>query len=119
MLDLKEHLEKILDDIANLEDGWDGEDAHSVSLEIVDNAKDMIIEFEIEPEISPCANGTISFEWNNEYYNAYMEIGKDTFIFYIYEKGYESSNHISIITVNSRLFYPMMYNHLINMYFHE
>lgn len=77
---------KIIQEIANLEAGWDGEDAKKLDRVVINNALiwlEIILADTPPPDIFPNENGTISFEWVTELATAHIEIGKTKYIFFI------------------------------------
>jgi hypothetical protein len=65
---------------------WDGYDAFAIGKEAKDNALHALSWIERAapvPTVTPNANGTISFEWENENGIGNLEIGRTRFSFYI------------------------------------
>jgi hypothetical protein len=75
----------IIEELAKLNENWDGYGAASISQQTRDNALRFINLIEAAPygvpapEICPKPNGTISFEWETPRTEAYLEIGNTRF----------------------------------------
>lgn len=61
-----------LDEIAHLEENWNGNGASAFSEKHVDTMKKLISELKKQPFISPTAKGSIQFEYEDEQGN-YLE----------------------------------------------
>ena len=87
-----------LEMISELEDGWDGEDAKSFDIKLIERIKMIISSLKYQPEIFPTACETIQLEYDHNN-GAYLEfeIGNDDEIkvFSIDENGNEESYNIS------------------------
>ena len=74
-------------DIGRLPQDWDGYGAAAVDPFIIRIAREWLGVASqtalVLPEISPNTNGTISFEWENVYGRAHLEIGIESFSFYL------------------------------------
>jgi hypothetical protein len=70
-----------LRDLAELRDNWDGYGGFAISAKANEMARNFLNEIEAAPnslpvpEISPTPSGTISFEWEIQDTNVYIEIG--------------------------------------------
>lgn len=71
----------IIEELAKLNENWDGYGAAAISQQTRDNALRFVNLIEAAPcgvpapEICPKPNGTISFEWETPHVEAYLEIG--------------------------------------------
>lgn len=87
--DLDKCLE-ILDNIANLEENWNGNHANAFASELIKKCKDILNQLTIPPFIAPTALNAIQFEWekeNGDYLEC--EIFKHKIEIYILTKKYE------------------------------
>jgi hypothetical protein len=70
-----------IDEFASLEENWDGYGASPISSQVRGHAQRFIKMIEASssglpvPEVSPMPSGTISFEWETQNTEAYLEIG--------------------------------------------
>jgi hypothetical protein len=79
-----------IDDIAALGTNWDGYGAPSIPPQICASAKLLLETVLAEvplPEITPNSNGTISLEWEGARGVAHIELGLDTFSFFLKKTG--------------------------------
>ncbi|QPI09743.1 hypothetical protein IM687_00565 [Stutzerimonas stutzeri] len=75
-----------IDAMASLRDGWAGEGSIAPSQRVIDAAKRAaVLVYGEAPfaDIAPMPNGTIAFDWESEAGIANLEIGEDTFSFYL------------------------------------
>ena len=85
-----------LDQIAKLEDDWDGEGARSFSNVLIQNVKNILMSLKYQPEVFPTACDTIQIEYEREN-GSYLEIEistEDAKVFAVDSSGKES---ISVI----------------------
>ncbi|PTT99934.1 hypothetical protein DBR45_25340 [Pseudomonas sp. HMWF031] len=86
----KEQALAIIDELADLKDGWAGPGSLAPSRIIREIAKAAIrtpATITPFPEISAMPNGTIAFDWETEIGAANLEIGADNFSFYLDVEG--------------------------------
>ena len=85
--------EQLLDAIKNfgrLPDNWDGEGAHAIQEQTVENCCDMArwaVDCLTVPDVDPHPNGTISFEWYTGEGLAYLEVGRTQFSLFVEVHG--------------------------------
>jgi hypothetical protein len=75
-------IQQFIDELSNLDQNWDGYGALKVTPESRAFAKAFLAfapESMGSPEITPTSNGTISFEWQSNQGDAYIEIGRTRF----------------------------------------
>jgi hypothetical protein len=76
----------LLNEIAQLRDGWDGGSAYGFASIAISNASTVLAQFRLfgsPPDlIFPSSAGTIEFEWRRGFGSAHLEIGNSTFGFY-------------------------------------
>lgn len=91
------NLEK-LEQIAKLEDGWDGDNAKAFNDTLITNVRSILMGLRIQPELFPTACDTIQIEYERED-GAYLEIeiaeDRNAKVFAIDSKGSESSSVIN------------------------
>lgn len=78
--------DKTLNDIRNLSANWDGYGALPVASSTMENARGALLSLLHEvplPDVTPNANGTISFEWETSGLVAGLEIGATRFSFFL------------------------------------
>lgn len=83
----------LIDAIGNLENGWDGYGATTISPAVCANAKRFLLSSPSEllnPEITPTSNGTMNFEWMSDSADAYLDIGQTRYTGHIQTKGGET-----------------------------
>jgi hypothetical protein len=84
---------RLIDELARLEDNWDGYGGSAISKHACDNARSFIGVIEAAPfnlqfpDISPKAAGTISFAWDMPSAEVYFEIGDADYSGYISPEG--------------------------------
>jgi hypothetical protein len=77
-----------LKEISCLPPNWDGHGGLAVTKEAIDHALIFLLILEAKtptlenPEITPTSSGTIAMEWETEFGEAYLEIGKTRFSFF-------------------------------------
>jgi hypothetical protein len=78
--------EKLIREIAELEDGWDGHSGTAINQRVIYNARFLLGVFTaraLGPDfILPSTSGTVTFEWERDGGSAVLEIGKSTYGFY-------------------------------------
>lgn len=82
---------KLLNDLATLPDNWDGYRGSSIPAETVANTARFLngiswplgVHAVPAPDITPNPHGTLSLEWFSERGEAYLEVGRTQFSFYI------------------------------------
>ena len=88
---------KKLEEIASLQDNWNGNGAKSFSNQLISQVKNLIILLEIQPEVFPTACETIQLEYDKED-GAHLEIeikeDKSAEIFWIKHTGEEELRNI-------------------------
>lgn len=88
---------KKLDEIASLQDNWNGNGAKSFSNQLISQVKNLIILLEIQPEVFPTACETIQLEYDKED-GAHLEIeikeDKSAEVFWIKHTGEEELRNI-------------------------
>lgn len=62
-----------LEQIAELEDGWDGDGAGAFSAALIQTVRDIVVSLDRQPEIFPTACDTIQMEYDHED-GSYLEI---------------------------------------------
>lgn len=75
-----------IDNFGKLDEGWDGYGASRINQLTCRNARQFLNTLPNDhpfPELTPNPNGTISMDWETEYGNACLEIGKTRYSFYI------------------------------------
>jgi len=90
------NLEK-LEQIAKLEDGWNGEDAKAFSDALIMNVRNILIGLKVQPEVFPTACDTIQIEYEQED-GSYLEFeiaeGGNAKVFSVDNMGNELSSVI-------------------------
>lgn len=88
---------KKLEEIASLQDNWNGNGAKSFSNQLISQVKNLIILLEIQPEVFPTACETIQLEYDKED-GAHLEIeikeDKSAEVFWIKHTGEEELRNI-------------------------
>lgn len=88
---------KKLEEIASLQDNWNGNGAKSFSNQLISQVKSLIILLEIQPEVFPTACETIQLEYDKED-GAHLEIeikeDKSAEVFWIKHTGEEELRNI-------------------------
>jgi hypothetical protein len=70
-------------ELGNLPEDWDGYGAPRIESQAVENAISFLDALSCPvPFITPHPNGTVAFEWESPFGEAYLEIGKTRFSFY-------------------------------------
>jgi hypothetical protein len=79
-----------IEEIATLEDNWDGYGASRVREQTKTNALAAVLQMLLYaplPDIAPNPNGTISMEWESDSGTGHLEIGQSRYSFYIDRHG--------------------------------
>ncbi len=72
-----------LDEISKLPRGWDGYDGCTFLPETIEHARRVLTALEaagLNVDVTPSPNGTILFEWENDYY---LEVGRTRGVGYV------------------------------------
>ncbi len=80
------HLLHTLNELALLEENWDGYGALPIDGETISNCKAAVVHSlrnAPAPDVAPNSNGTVSFEWSSANGYAHLEIGKTRFSFFV------------------------------------
>ncbi len=72
-----------LDDIAALQDNWDGYGASSVPSSIIESCRALLPLLRAGYEIAPVPNGVVAVEWETEAGRACLEVGLTRYSMYI------------------------------------
>ncbi len=73
---------------SKLREGWDGYGATSIKSATIENAANFLDGIHLPPLlgtpfVAPHPNGTITFEWESPFGEAYLEIGQTRYSFYV------------------------------------
>jgi hypothetical protein len=86
----RQHAISQLEEFSDLEDGWAGPGSLAPTKQILETAKSIALVpgfVSLLPDISAMPNGTIAFDWETEEGSANLEIGVDSFSFYLDRDG--------------------------------
>ncbi|MBI2359038.1 MAG: hypothetical protein HYV04_09070 [Deltaproteobacteria bacterium] len=79
--DWKITIESLIDELSNLQAGWDGFAAPQIDTEIASSAKALASRLAVPgspaPSVVPTINGTVQLEWHTLRYDAEVEIVED------------------------------------------